>query len=67
MDALGLRSVGEVIVLYGRVDRRSGHEIAEQMVKEKATAILCCVPTTVTAGVLERLDSWARRYHATCR
>ena len=26
------------------------------MVKEKATAILCCVPTTVTAGVLERLE-----------
>lgn len=56
MDALGLRSIGEVIVLYGRVDRMSGHEIAEQMVEKGATAILCCVPTTVTAGVLERLE-----------
>jgi LacI family transcriptional regulator, galactose operon repressor len=56
VDTLGLRSVGEVIVPYGRVDRQSGHEIAEEMVKEKATAILCCVPTTVTAGVLERLE-----------
>jgi DNA-binding LacI/PurR family transcriptional regulator len=53
---LGIRSAAEVIVPYGRVDRQSGHEIAEQMLESGATAILCCVPTTVTAGVLERLD-----------
>jgi LacI family transcriptional regulator, galactose operon repressor len=56
VDTLGLRSIGEAIVPYGRVDRRSGHEIADQMIEGKATAILCCVPTTVTAGVLERLE-----------
>jgi LacI family transcriptional regulator len=55
VEALGIRSAGEVIVPYGRVHRQSGHEIAEQMLASGATAILCCVPTTVTAGVLERL------------
>jgi DNA-binding LacI/PurR family transcriptional regulator len=54
--ALGIRSAGEVVVPYSRVDRSSGHEIADQMLRNRATAILCCVPTTVTAGVLERLE-----------
>jgi LacI family transcriptional regulator len=53
---LGICSAGEVIVPYGRVDRSSGNEIADRMLGNGATAILCCVPTTVTAGVLERLD-----------
>lgn len=53
---LDIRSAGEVVVPYGRVARQSGHEIAEQMLASGATAILCCVPTTVTAGVLERLE-----------
>jgi len=53
--SLGVHSAAEVVVPYGRVDRQSGHEIAEQMLESGATAILCCVPTTVTAGVLERL------------
>lgn len=53
--SLGVRSAAEMVVPYGRVDRESGHEIAELMLERGATAILCCVPTTVTAGVLERL------------
>lgn len=53
---LGIRSAAEVIVPYGRVDRQFGHGIAEKMLDSGATAILCCIPTTVTAGVLERLD-----------
>ncbi len=53
---LGVESAGEVIVPYGSVDRQAGHRIAEQMTGQDATAILCCVPTTVTAGVLERLE-----------
>jgi LacI family transcriptional regulator len=52
----GCQSAGEAIVPYPRVDRQMGHEIAEQMVGGGATAIVCAVPTTVTAGVLERLD-----------
>jgi LacI family transcriptional regulator len=44
------------VVPYARIDRQSGHEIAQQAVDHGATAIVCCVPTTVTAGVLERLN-----------
>jgi LacI family transcriptional regulator len=53
---LGLEAVAEIVVPYGRIDRRSGWEIAERMLAGGATAILCCVPNSVTAGVLEYLD-----------
>jgi LacI family transcriptional regulator, galactose operon repressor len=57
----GLESAGEVVVPYQRVGRQMGHEIAEQMVGSGSSAIVCAVPTTVTAGVLERLDELAVR------
>jgi LacI family transcriptional regulator len=53
---LGLAAVAEMTVPYNRMDRRYGAEIAERMLSTGATAILCCVPNTVTAGVLEYLD-----------
>jgi len=53
---LGLEPVAEIVVPYGRIDRRSGWEIAERMLAGGASAMLCCVPNTVTAGVLEYLD-----------
>jgi LacI family transcriptional regulator len=56
MARLGLVTVAEIVVPYDRIDRRSGAEIAERMVAGGATAILCCVPNSVTAGVLEYLD-----------
>jgi LacI family transcriptional regulator len=46
----------EVVVPYDRIDRASGWEIVERMVERRATAILCFVPNSVTAGVLECLD-----------
>jgi len=49
-------SAGEVVVEYGDMGREAGHAIAEKLVANGATAILACVPTSVTAGVLERLD-----------
>jgi LacI family transcriptional regulator len=53
---LGLESVDEVVVSYDRIDRRSGWNIADRTLAGGATAILCCVPNSVTAGVLEYLD-----------
>jgi LacI family transcriptional regulator len=52
---LGIESAGEMVVPYGGAGRAYGHEVAEAMLERGATAILSCVPTTVTAGVLERL------------
>jgi LacI family transcriptional regulator len=53
---LGLSAVAEMTVPYNRMTRQYGAEIAERMLAMGATAILCCVPNTVTAGVLEYLD-----------
>jgi LacI family transcriptional regulator len=53
---LGIEQVSKIVVPYGRIDRRSGWEIAERMLEAGATAMMCCVPNTVTAGVLEHLD-----------
>jgi len=53
---LGLNAASKLVVPYHRIDRRSGWEIAEHMLAAGASAILCCVPNTVTAGVLEYLD-----------
>ncbi len=57
VQRLGLVPAVEVVVPYHRIDRGSGWEIAEQIVDKRATAILCCVPNSVTAGVLEYLDN----------
>jgi LacI family transcriptional regulator len=46
----------QVVIPYDRIDRASGWEIVERMLERRATAILCFVPNTVTAGVLECLD-----------
>ena len=54
--ALGLEAASEVSVPYNRMDRAYGGEIAERMLAAGATAILCAVPNTLTAGVLEYLD-----------
>jgi LacI family transcriptional regulator len=48
-------SAGEVVVEYGHIGRAAGREIADRLVSNGATAILACVPTTITAGVLDRL------------
>jgi LacI family transcriptional regulator, galactose operon repressor len=53
---LGLSAVAEMSVPYNRMTRHYGAEIAERMLATGATAMLCCVPNTVTAGVLEYLD-----------
>jgi LacI family transcriptional regulator len=53
---LELETAVKIVVPYDRIDRRSGWEIAERAVAAGATAILCCVPNIVTAGVLEHLD-----------
>jgi LacI family transcriptional regulator len=53
---LGLVSVAEVVVPYDRIDRRSGWSLAETMLAGGATAVVCCVPNSVTAGVLEYLE-----------
>jgi LacI family transcriptional regulator len=60
-DALGLSRVVEMVVPYDRVgtkagvDTRAGWEVAERMIDGGATAILSCVPNSVTAGVLDLL------------
>jgi LacI family transcriptional regulator len=53
---IGLEAVAEMAVAYNRIDRQSGAEIAARMLATGATAMLCCVPNSVTAGVLEYLD-----------
>ncbi len=55
VQALGLTRVTEMVVPYERVDARSGWEVAERMIDAGATAILSCLPNSVTAGVLELL------------
>lgn len=52
---LGIEAVCKLVVPYGRIDRRSGWDVAERTLAAGATAIMCCVPNTVTAGVLEFL------------
>jgi LacI family transcriptional regulator len=54
--ALGLNAVAHIAVPYNRIDRHYGAEIAERMLAEGATAIVCALPNNVTAGVLEYLD-----------
>jgi LacI family transcriptional regulator len=56
LERLGLEAVDEIILTYDRIDRRSGAEIAAQMLARHATAIVCCVPNSITAGVLEYLE-----------
>lgn len=56
IGGLGIESAGEIVVEYGHIGRQAGHEIADRLTQNGATAILACVPTSVTAGVLERLD-----------
>ena len=51
-----MKSAGEIVVEYGHIGRQAGREIADRLTRNGATAILACVPTSVTAGVLERLD-----------
>lgn len=51
-----LEPAARIVVPYDRIDRQSGWEIGEGMVASGATAILCCVPNSVTAGVLEFLQ-----------
>ena len=53
---LELEAPSKIVVPYDRIDRRSGWEIAERTLAAGASAILCCVPNVVTAGVLEYLD-----------
>jgi LacI family transcriptional regulator len=53
---LGIEAVSKLVVPYGRIDRRSGWEVAERTLAAGASAIMCCVPNIVTAGVLEYLD-----------
>lgn len=50
--SLGLSSVAETVIPYARIDARAGWEVAENIVGRGATAIICCVPNSVTAGVL---------------
>ena len=54
--AHGMKSAGEIVVEYGRFGRQAGRELADGLTRNGATAILACVPTSVTAGVLERLS-----------
>jgi DNA-binding LacI/PurR family transcriptional regulator len=54
--SLELDAVFKTVVPYDRMDRRSGWEIAERALAAGASALLCCVPNIVTAGVLEHLD-----------
>jgi LacI family transcriptional regulator len=53
---LGLVASAEIAVPYDRINRGSGRDIAERMRLTGSTSVLCCVPNTVTAGVLEYLD-----------
>jgi LacI family transcriptional regulator len=57
LDACGLTSLENVIVRYADVGARAGWSAGERLVEQGATAILCCVPNSVTAGVLEFLRS----------
>src|SRR4029077_16197063 len=57
VERLGLTAAIELVAPYHRIDRGSGWEIAEQILERRATAILCCVPNVITAGVLEYLDN----------
>ena len=50
--ALGLEAAAEMTVPYNRMDRDFGAEIAQRMLAAGATAIVCAVPNTVTAGVV---------------
>lgn len=54
--SLGLEAAADMSVPYNRMDLAYGGEIAERMLAARATAILCAVPNTLTAGVLEYLD-----------
>ena len=62
-NALGLRRVVEMVVPYERVgtgagvDTWVGWEVAQRMIDAGATAILSCVPNSVTGGVLDFLRS----------
>jgi LacI family transcriptional regulator len=53
---LGMDAVAAIPVPYGRINREAGGQIAEEIMATPATALLCCVPNSVTAGVLEHLD-----------
>ncbi|MFL5961412.1 MAG: LacI family DNA-binding transcriptional regulator [Gaiellaceae bacterium] len=55
VSALGLPSLESVVVRYADVAAQAGWSAAERLVEQGATAILCCVPNSVTAGVLEFL------------
>jgi LacI family transcriptional regulator len=62
-DALGLQRVVEMVVPYERVgawagvDTWAGWEVGQRMIDAGATAILSCVPNSVTGGVLDFLRS----------
>jgi LacI family transcriptional regulator len=56
IKALSLTSVGEMVIAYERVSAVSGAEVAAHMIERGATAIVCCVPNLVTAGVLEAIS-----------
>lgn len=56
ISALSLSSVGEMVVAYERVSAVAGAEVAAHMITRGATAIVCCVPNLVTAGVLEAIS-----------
>jgi LacI family transcriptional regulator len=53
--SLGMSPVVEMVVPYDRIDARAGREVAQRMLEAGATAILSCVPNSVTAGVLDLL------------
>jgi LacI family transcriptional regulator len=55
VDGLGLERLDPIIVGYDGVDGAAGWAAAERLVDQGATALLCCVPNTVTAGALEFL------------
>jgi LacI family transcriptional regulator len=57
VSALGLPSLESVVVRYAEVAAQAGWSAAERLVEQGATAILCCVPNSVTAGALEFLRS----------
>jgi LacI family transcriptional regulator len=57
LTAFGLESLDNVVVRYEDVSAKAGWSAGEHLVAQGATAILCCVPNTVTAGVLEFLRS----------
>jgi DNA-binding LacI/PurR family transcriptional regulator len=57
IHSLSLTSVGEMVIAYERVTAASGAEVAAHMIQRGATAIVCCVPNLVTAGVLEAVHN----------